>query len=157
MNEWCMVSIPLRLKSKYLISTLVKRYDYCMTHILYKSKLELLFWCIYFIEKCTLPLWTVDTTVLWAPERPDTETVSSLKQSIAWTPDIKDGTQKNYYTLLFHHIYLFLISNLHISDMYTNNCLYYILCFCFFVHCLFVYLYIILYYLCPVLLLLLSL
>ncbi len=36
-------SIPLRLKSKYLISTLVKR----------------LFWCIYFIEKCTLPLWTV--------------------------------------------------------------------------------------------------
>ncbi len=41
------------------------------------------------------------------------------------------------------HTYFF-ISNLHISDLYTHNCLYYILCFCYFVHCLFVYLYIIL-------------
>ncbi len=30
---------------------------------------------------------------LWAPERPDTETVSSLKQSISWTLDINYGTQ----------------------------------------------------------------
>ncbi len=26
----------------------------------------------------------------------------------------------------------------HISDLYTHNCLYYTLCFCYFVHCLFV-------------------
>ncbi len=36
---------------------------------------------------------------------------------------------------------LFFISILHISDLYTHNCLYYILCFCYFVHCLFVYYY----------------
>ncbi len=39
------------------------------------------------------------------------------------------------------------------SLLYTHNCLYYILSFCFFVYSLFVYLYIILYYMCPVLLL----
>ncbi len=40
--------------------------------------------------------------------------------------------------LLITHTYFF-ISNLHISDLYTHNCLYYILCFCYFVYCLFVY------------------
>ncbi len=34
----------------------------------------------------------VDATELWAPERPDTETVSFPKQSISWTLDIKRGT-----------------------------------------------------------------
>ncbi len=70
----------------------------------------------------------VDATELWAPERPDTETVSFPKQSISWTLDIKRSK----------------ISNLHIADIYTHNCLHYILCFCYFVHCLFVYLYILL-------------
>ncbi len=65
----------------------------------------------------------------------------------------KTWNTQHYYTLLIHHTYLFLISNLHISDyLYTHNCLYYILCFYYFVHCLYVYLYIILYYLCHVLL-----
>ncbi len=46
------------------------------------------------------------------------------------------------FTLFIHHTYLFFfISNLHISDLYTHNCLYYILCFCYFVHCIFVYYY----------------
>ncbi len=79
----------------------------------------------------------VDATELWAPERPDTGTVSSLKQSISWTLDIKRGTHYLHY-LFITHTYFF-ISNLHISDLYTHNCLYYILCFCYFVHCLFVY------------------
>ncbi len=34
----------------------------------------------------------VDATELWAPERPDTETVSSLRQSISWTLDNNYGT-----------------------------------------------------------------
>ncbi len=37
-------------------------------------------------------LHLVDTTERWAPERPDTETVSSLKQSISRILDIKRGT-----------------------------------------------------------------
>ncbi len=48
----------------------------------------------------------VDATELWAPERPDTGTVSFPKQSISWTLDIKRGTQ-HYYTLFIHHTYLF--------------------------------------------------
>ncbi len=38
----------------------------------------------------------VDATELWAPERPDTGTVSSLRQSISWTLDIKRGTHTIY-------------------------------------------------------------
>ncbi len=34
------------------------------------------------------------------------------------------------------------------SDLYTHNCLYWILCFCYFVHCLFVYLYIVIFVVC---------
>ncbi len=34
--------------------------------------------------------------------------------------------------LFIHHTYLFFsFSNLHISDLYTHNCLYCILCFCY--------------------------
>ncbi len=40
----------------------------------------------------------VDVTELWAPERPDTETVSSLRQSISWTLDNNYGT----YTIYTH-------------------------------------------------------
>jgi len=49
----------------------------------------------------------VDATELWAPERPDTGTVSSLKQSISWTLDNNYGTQT-----LFIHLYTYL-SNTH--------------------------------------------
>ncbi len=48
----------------------------------------------------------VDATELWAPERPDTETVSSLRQSISWTLD------NNYST---HTIYLTHILSLHFN------------------------------------------
>ncbi len=83
----------------------------------------------------------VDATELWAPERPDTGTVSSLKLSISWTLDIKRGTHNTITHYLFTTHTYFFISILHISDLYTHNCLYYILCFCYFVHCLFVYYY----------------
>ncbi len=63
----------------------------------------------------------VNATELWAPERPDTETVSFPKQS--WTLDIKRGTYNTIIQWFIHHTYLFFISNLHIADLYTHNCL----------------------------------
>ncbi len=68
----------------------------------------------------------VDATELWAPERPDTETVSSLRQSISWTLDIKHGTHN---TSFIHHILIFHFKFAHIRPVH-HNCLYYILCFC---------------------------
>ncbi len=55
------------------------------------------------------------------------------------TLDNKRGTHNTIIHYLFCHTYFFHF-NLHIADLYTHNCLYYILCFCHFVHCLFVYL-----------------
>ncbi len=49
----------------------------------------------------------VNATELWSPERPDTETVSSLRQSISWTLDIKRGTHNTIIQLFIHHTYLF--------------------------------------------------
>ncbi len=83
----------------------------------------------------------VDATKLWAPERPDTDTVSFPKQSISWTLDIKRGTHSTIIHYLFTTHTYFFISNLHMSDL-THKCLYWILCH--FIHCLFVYLYIVL-------------
>ncbi len=64
----------------------------------------------------------VEATELWAPERPDTGTVSSLRQSISWTLDIKCKTH-NTYTLFIHHTYLFSfqICTFH---LYIHNFLY---------------------------------
>ncbi len=57
----------------------------------------------------------VDATEFWAPERPDTETVSSPKQSISWTLDIKHGTHNTFIQLFIHHThFFFFISNLHV-------------------------------------------
>ncbi len=70
----------------------------------------------------------VDATELWAPERPDTGTVSSLRQSISWTLDNKWWNTQHYlytYTL----IYLTYILSLHfefahnIGYLYIQNCL----------------------------------
>ncbi len=72
----------------------------------------------------------------------DTGTVSSLRLSISWTLTLTWNTQHYLHYLFITHTYFF-ISILHISDLYTHNCLYYIFSFCYFVHCLFVYLYII--------------
>ncbi len=84
----------------------------------------------------------VNATELWAPEQPDTETVSFPKQFMSWTLDVKHGTHSTIIQLFIHHTYLFFISNLHMSDL-THNCLYCILYFCHFVYCLFVNLYIV--------------
>ncbi len=94
----------------------------------------------------------VNATELWAPERPDTGTVSSPKQSISWTLDIKRGT-----TLLY------IIYSPHILIFSFQMCTYqtcthiikYIL-YCVFVILYIAYLYICIlffYNLCPVLLL----
>ncbi len=42
----------------------------------------------------------VDATDLWEPERPDTGTVSSLRQSVSWTLDNNYGTH-TIYTLIY--------------------------------------------------------
>ncbi len=56
----------------------------------------------------------VDATELWAPERPDTETVSFPKQSSHEHLTLNVNTQ-HYYTLFIHHTHLFFsISNLHV-------------------------------------------
>ncbi len=66
----------------------------------------------------------VDATELWAPERPDTGTVSFLRQSISWTLDIKRNFQNSFQicTCQTSHIIV---------------CIVY--CFFYFVQCLFVY------------------
>ncbi len=71
-----------------------------------------------------------DATELWAPEQPDTGTVSSPKQSISWTLDINVEHTTLFYNYLFTtHTYIiffilfFSISNLHMSDLYTHDCL----------------------------------
>ncbi len=51
----------------------------------------------------------VDATELWAPERPDTETVSFPKQSISWTLDTKCGTHNTIIQLFIHHAHLFFL------------------------------------------------
>ncbi len=60
------------------------------------------------LTSSTLLLWTVtvwiNSTELWAPEWPDTKSVSSLTQSILWTLDNNNGT---------HYLYTYL-SNTHI-------------------------------------------
>ncbi len=83
----------------------------------------------------------VDATELWAPERPDKETVFFPKQSISWTLDIKHGPHNTIIQIFIHQTHLFFSFQICTSDL-THNCLYCILCFCHFVHCLIVYLYI---------------
>ncbi len=53
----------------------------------------------------------VDATELWVPEKPDTETVSSLRQSISWTLDINYGT---------HTIYTLIYLNTHTLSLHFN-------------------------------------
>ncbi len=108
------------------------------------------------LTSSTLPLWTVAVwSTLQSSEHQNDQTQEqflppSNPSHEHLTLNVEHTT---LFTLFIHHTYLFFISILHISDLYTHNCLYYILCFCYFVYCQFVYLYIILYYLCPVLLL----
>ncbi len=89
----------------------------------------------------TLVSVTVDATELWAPARPDTGTVSSLKQSISWTFDNKRGTHNTVilYLSITHTYFSFQICTYQTCTHIIV--LYYILWFCYFVHCLFVYYY----------------
>ncbi len=91
----------------------------------------------------------VDATEFWVPERPDTETVSFCKQSISWTLDIKHGTHNTIIHYLFITHTYFVISNLHITSLYTHNSHF----LCVFAFLYFVCLYIIIYYLYLVMLL----
>ncbi len=78
----------------------------------------------------------VDTTELWAPERPDTGTVSSPKQSISWTLDIKRGTHNTIIHYLFiTHTYF----SCQICTYQTCTHIIVYIIYCVFVHCLFVY------------------
>ncbi len=61
----------------------------------------------------------VDATELWVPERPDTGTVSSLRQSISWTLDNNCGTHTIYTLIYLTHI-LSLHFNLHIICLYIQ-------------------------------------
>ncbi len=82
----------------------------------------------------------VDATELWASERPDTGTVSSLKQSISWILDIKHGTHNTFIHNLFitHTYFYFQICTYETS---THIIVYII-------YCVFAFLYIVYLYIC---------
>ncbi len=67
------------------------------------------------LTSSTLPLWTVlvDATELWAPERPDTGTVSSLRQSI----------QSNILYAYLSNTHTWSTLQFHIIYLYIQNCL----------------------------------
>ncbi len=101
----------------------------------------------------TLFLWTV---AVWSMQSSEHQNDQAQEQFLPPSnPSHEHLTlmwnTQHYYTLFIHHTYSFFISNLHISDLYRHNCLYYILCFCFF--CTLPICILFFYYLCPVLLL----
>ncbi len=73
------------------------------------------------LTSSTLPLWTVPSgrrTELWAPERPDTETVSFPKQS--WTL-ILNMEHKHYYTIIYSsHTLIFHFKFAHSRPVHTQ-------------------------------------
>ncbi len=93
------------------------------------------------LTSSTLPFWTVTVwSTLQSSEHQNDQTQEQFLPSgnpshEHLTLNVEHTTQ---FTLFIHHTYLFCISNFHMSDL-THNCLYYIFCFCYFVHCLFVY------------------
>ncbi len=90
----------------------------------------------------TLPLWTVTVwSKLQSSEHQNDQTQEQYLPSgnhlmNTWQLNAEHTTL--LYIMLPSHI-LILISNFHISYRYIHNGLYYILCFCYFVHCLFVH------------------
>ncbi len=105
------------------------------------------------LTSSTLPLWTVTVwSTLQSSEHQNDQTqkqfLSPSNTSHEYLILNVDHTTLLYNYLFTTHTYFsFQICT---SDLYTDNCLYYILCFCF----LYIaYLYIFLYYLCLVLLL----
>ncbi len=95
------------------------------------------------LTSSTLPLWTVTVwSTLQSSEHQNDQTQEQFLPS--GNPSHEHLTLNVEHTTL-HYLFIthtyFFISILHISDLYTHNCLYYILCFCYFVHCLFVQVY----------------
>ncbi len=92
-----------------------------------------------FSSGASVSVWTFCNSCVWVPQNDQTQEQflpSSNPSHEHLTLNVEHTT---LFTLFIHHTYFFFISNLHISDLYTHKCLYYILCFCYFVHCLFVY------------------
>ncbi len=81
----------------------------------------------------------VDATELWAPERPDTETVSFSKQSISRTLDIKPGTHTIIHYLFNTCLFTFQICTY--RPVQCTHTIVYIIysVFLYFVHYLFIY------------------
>ncbi len=99
------------------------------------------------LTSSTLPLWTV--TVWSTLQSSDHQNDQTQKQFLNPSNPSHEHLTLNveHTTLLYNYLFTthtyFFISNLHMSDL-THNCLYCILCFCHFVHCLLAYLYIVL-------------
>ncbi len=96
----------------------------------------------------TLPLWTVTVwSTLQSYEYQNDQTQEQFLSPS--NPSHEHLTLNTEHTTLLYityssHILIFQLKLSHIRPVhYTYNSLYYILCFCYFVHCLFVYLYII--------------
>ncbi len=99
------------------------------------------------LTSSTLPLWTVTIwSTLQSSEHQNDQTQEQFLSSS--NPSHEHLTLNvQHTTLLYNYLFtthIYFISNLHMSDL-THNCLYYKLCFCYFVYYLFVYLYIILF------------
>ncbi len=108
------------------------------------------------LTSSTLPLWTITVwSTLQSSEHQNDQTQKQFLPS--GNPSHEHLTLNMEHTTILYIIYsshiLIFLFQICTYQTCTHNCLYYILCFFFFLHCLFVYLYIILYYLCHVLLL----
>ncbi len=83
-----------------------------------------------------LPLWTV---TIWSTLQSTEYQNDQTKEQFLPSSNPSHGhltLNVEHTTLLYiiysQHILIFFISNSHITDLYTQKCLYYILCFCFF-------------------------
>ncbi len=84
--KWSLINLCLHHNVKISITKQIETYKLSYyTLNLHKSSL----WTPHIQHTPSLNCYRlVDATELWAPERPDTETVSSLRQSTSWTLDI---------------------------------------------------------------------
>ncbi len=95
------------------------------------------------LTSSTLPLWTVTVwSTLQSSEHQNDQTQEQFLPS--GSPSHEHLTlnveHTTLFTLFIHHHTYFSFQFAHIRPVHTySTCLYYILCFCYFVHCLFVY------------------
>ncbi len=85
------------------------------------------------LTSSTPPLWNVTVwSTLQSSEHQNDQTQKQFlnpSNPFSWKPDIKRGTHNTIIQLFIHHILIFFISNLYMSDL-THNCLCCILFFC---------------------------